>query len=272
MVLMIILVCAFVFVAQYTPIKLVNAELESPPRPHITQITTVKVLTPMPTPIPTPSPIPTPTPTPTIDPQRPVVALTFDDGPWGESSDRIRKTLNESGAKATFFVMGLGIEKYPEKLKVLEDEGHDIENHTYSHYNLPKYGADVIALEEQLIKDRLVALGIHSDGRFLVRLPYGAVSKKVRENIKAPIIHWSVDSEDWKAKTVEDILNNLVNIKDGDIILLHETKDLTADAMEVFVPQMIHEGYQFVTVEELFKIKGIELLDGHVYRNTHGGE
>ncbi len=231
--------------------------------------TPIPTPTPKPTPEPTPAPTPSPTPTPTIDPTKPLVALTFDDGPSGESSDRIRQILKDNGINATFFVGGLGLKNYADKVKPLEDDGNSIENHTYSHYSLPKCSPETIVEEENLVKNKLVELGVHSDGRFLVRLPYGAVSKRVKENIKAPIIHWSVDSLDWQAETAQEILDKLTDIKDGDIILLHETKDLTADAMEVFIPQKIAEGYQFVTVEEMFSIKGIALEDGKVYRDAY---
>jgi len=104
---------------------------------------------------------------------------------------------------------------------------------------------------------------------FLVRPPYLATNATVCAAVREPMINCSIDSKDWAGATAEEMIQTISTKKqDGAIVLLHETYEATADAMEVLIPQLVAEGWQIVTVSELFKAKGLELKDGKVYSNA----
>jgi len=189
-----------------------------------------------------------------------VVALTFDDGPDERFTPPILDVLNKYNITATFFLLGTRVEKYPNVANRIVQEGHDIGNHTYWHPDLTKTGVQNLEWEieknEKTIKS---VTGVKTD---LFRAPYGALNeslvKKLGE-VSYRGIGWSVDSEDWDGLSADQIKKNVIQaIHPGAIILLHSaghwTQDLsgTVDALDELIPYLQEEGYEFVTVSELW--------------------
>ena len=207
-----------------------------------------------------------------IDPTKPMIAFTFDDGPIGTAdtaaSIRIQNALAASGQHATFFYWGNRINSANEaEIKRAYDMGFEIGNHTYSHPNLTTLTADKIYENYMKCADKLTA--ITGLSHFLVRPPYLATNTTVKNTVREPMINCSIDSKDWDGASTEQILTTIRNQKkDGAIVLMHENYTTTAAAMETLIPELVAEGWQIVSVSELFKAKGLELKDGQVYNNA----
>lgn len=226
---------------------------------------------PVPDPVPEPEPVPTPAPqNDNIDPSKPMVALTFDDGPKASVTNAILDTLEEYNAVATFFLLGVCAEQSSQQATIqrMVEQGNQIANHTYSHKNLTKLSQTAV-LQELSSTDTLLA-SISGTTITTMRAPYGATNSTVRDVIPYPIIGWSVDTLDWKTKDAASIEQAVMSsVKDGAIILMHDIYSSTADACASIVPKLIDEGYQLVTVDQLMYYKGIEMQDGVVYSNAY---
>ncbi len=235
-----------------------------------------------------PAPTPTPVPIPVdpddtgiwennadiswIDPSKPMMAFTFDDGPVGtadtSTSVRIQNALAASGQHATFFYWGNSLNKATEAdVKRAYDMGFEIGNHTKSHQDLSKLTPEKILDEVLTQADRLTAItGLE---HFLVRPPFLSVNATVKNTVREPLINCSIDTKDYANVTAEQIVNTInTQKKDGAIVLMHQPYSTTATAMETIIPQLVAEGWQIVSVSELFKVKGLELKDGQVYNNA----
>lgn len=207
-----------------------------------------------------------------IDPSKPMMAFTFDDGPVGtadtSTSVRIQNALAASGQHATFFYWGNSLNKATEAdVKRAYDMGFEIGNHTKSHQDLSKLTPEKILDEVLTQADRLTAItGLE---HFLVRPPYLSVNATVKNTVREPLINCSIDTKDYANVTAEQIVNTInTQKKDGAIVLMHQPYSTTATAMETIIPQLVAEGWQIVSVSELFKVKGLELKDGQVYNNA----
>ena len=200
-----------------------------------------------------------------INPNKPMVALTFDDGPNPQSTDRILDTLSKYNAVATFFDLGKSVEAYPEIVKREEAIGCEVASHTYSHYNLNNLSASFI--KDEINKSANAFRKVLGHDVSLVRPPYGNANALVQANVPYPLIHWNIDTLDWKSRNKEAILKEVRAIEnyDGKIILMHSIYTTTADAVEVIVPELINKGYQLVTISEMAYYKGVDLKPGQKY-------
>lgn len=197
---------------------------------------------------------------PDIDPKKPIVALSFDDGPGFDedgvnSTQEILKVLEEYGARATFFMCGSRINKSNAQLLKKEIElGCELGNHTYSHKN---YGKKVT--EEDIKKCSDTIKKVSGQYPTIFRCPGGIMTKKIQEECKKegmPIAYWSVEPEDWKTRDANKIYKSVMkNVYDGSIILLHDIYPSTAEAVKKIVPKLIEEGYQIVGVSEMITVK-----------------
>ena len=187
---------------------------------------------------------------PNIDPTKPMVALTFDDGPGGESTIRILDALKKYNAHATFFVVGSNIDKYADIIKREAAEGSEVGNHTNSHAQLTKLDTNGILSEVNGVKEKVMQL----TGQKVVPLrpPYGAVDDNVMATITDPVILWSIDTLDWKTRDAQSTIQNIQSsVYDGAIILMHDIYSTTADAAVNIIDWLHSQGYQMVTVSEL---------------------
>ena len=191
-----------------------------------------------------------------LDPEKPMVALTFDDGPYDRVTNRIVKVLAKHDSRATFFVVGNRVERYADTMKTAYNKGNQIATHTFDHGDLSKMKKKQIRRE--LKRAFRVMKKINGENPTMLRPPYGNVNDKMRQTIRIPMIYWNVDTEDWASRNKDKILSRCKSIKDGDIVLMHDLYPSTAAAVEKLVPKLRKKGFQLVTVEELFYYKGID--------------
>ena len=201
-----------------------------------------------------------------IDPSRPMVALTYDDGPQTDAGNRILDTLAAYGAKATFFLVGDRCASRAAEVQRMVAEGHEVGNHTYQHKYLQKLGAEEIRSQISRGSDAIAAAGGVVPS--LVRLPGGNKNATVLANVNYPMIQWSIDTRDWDHRNAQKTINEVLGkVRDGDIVLMHELYGATAEATATIVPELIARGYQLVTVSEMAQAKGVQLQPGQLYYN-----
>lgn len=198
-----------------------------------------------------------------LDVTKPMVALTFDDGP-SQQTMRIVSCLLAYNSVATFFCVGQNVDAMRQTVRSVRDFGMEIGNHSYSHPDLAKLKPDGIRWQMDACSNAIYnAIGEYPS---LCRPPYGSIGKDVLPSVGMPSILWAIDTLDWQTrnaeKTVEAILSS---VKDGDIILMHDLYKETADAVEIVVPKLIEAGFQLVTVSELAEFKGKTLVSGMKY-------
>lgn len=203
---------------------------------------------------------------PDLDPSRPIIAFTFDDGP-SQYTDRILETLDKYGAKATFFMVGYNLDYYKDQVVNVYNAGCEIGNHTTAHDNLNKGTKEQIKKWVFNNEDKINE--IVPVGEMIVRPPYGNHNETVREVVDRPMFCWSVDSRDWETRNAESIVKQIKqDAKDGYIILMHDIYESTADAVDVILPWLIDQGYQVTCISNMFEARGEEIKGGHVYRYT----
>lgn len=199
-----------------------------------------------------------------IDPNKPMVALTYDDGPRPKSTNRILDCLEKYNCVATFFELGSLVENYPACVAREVAIGCEVGNHSYNHPNLATLSAS--GIQNQLWRTNNAIYNAGGVWPSLLRPPYGSYNSTVRNNAGMPIIIWSIDTLDWKyrnASYVTGVIKN--NVTDGSIILMHSIYDSTAAATEAIVPWLIGRGYQLVTVSEMAAAKKVQMKKGANY-------
>ena len=214
-----------------------------------------------------------------IEPNKPMVALTFDDGPVAGVTDKILDLLEKYNVRATFFVVGVRLKK-PEAVALVRRAvslGCEIGNHTWGHKNMTK-----ITVNEM----RKAVVGtndiVFENTGFTIRLlrpPGGSmdgnVSRIAKEQDMA-VVKWSQSGnvhEQDPAKIAENVQKQIINgkeLEDGDIILLHDTKERMVPAVELIIPQLLKEGYQLVTVSELLNLSKDGFEIGKTYHKQEG--
>lgn len=198
-----------------------------------------------------------------IDKSKKMIALTFDDGP-NYNTSKIIDVLNKYDIKATFFVLGNRAINNKDILRKMVDSGMEIGNHTYNHLLLTKYDENKIRSE---IEDTSEVIYSATKKRpKLLRPSYGSVNNKIKKVANMPIIIWDIDTLDWKYHNSKRITSRVVNkVRDGDIILMHDIYSASLNALSNIIPILQDNGYEFVTIDELFYYKGISLENGKVY-------
>lgn len=202
-----------------------------------------------------------------LDPSKPMVALTYDDGPNPKgSTEQILDVLKKYGARATFFVIGSSAEDNPELLRREIEEGHEIGNHSYNHPDLTTIDKDAFDYQINTTQNIIYqATGIYPK---MIRPPYGAIDENTKSISPLPFITWSIDTRDWDHRNPDLVYQNIMdNLSDGDIILMHDIHQSTADACERIVSKLKELGYQMVTVSELMQARGVQMKAGYVYDN-----
>ena len=202
-----------------------------------------------------------------FDPTKKYIAFSFDDGPSTVNTKDIVDFLNNNKMHATFFMLGSLMNRYPDLVKYVNDNGMEIGSHTYSHSNLKRLKED--KLNEEIYNTDGVYNSIVPDKTItLLRPPYGAINDKIKDNNNYSFILWSVDTLDWKYKDSDYLFNYVINnVNDGDIVLMHDIHLTTKQAVENILPELYVRGYRVVSVSELAKIKNIELSPNTIYRS-----
>lgn len=213
-----------------------------------------------------------------------LVALTYDDGPHSVYTEKILDILEENGATATFFVVGYNIEKNINTIRRAQAIGCEIGNHTNDHKILTKCTDAEIRTQVDTPNEKIKE---HTDVKMsLFRAP-GGEFKGVTDKIGMPLIQWSIDTEDWKYKDaahkdrteeqrnadLRRIADDVVqNAEKGDIILMHDIYNFTADLSAIIIPELTEKGFKVVSVSEMYETYGKTLKDGEVYRKIDFNE
>ena len=198
-----------------------------------------------------------------IDDGKKYVALTFDDGP-GKYTKELVDLLLKNNVKASFFMVGQNIKNYKSYVKYAYDNGMEICNHSQNHKNLKNLSKDEILDEINSVDDMLEKITGQKPKYY--RSPGGNQNDTVLSTIPKPCILWNVDTRDWESRDTQKIIDKtLKEVDDGDIILMHEIYKTTLDAVEPIIVKLKEKGYNFVTVTELYQIKGVPLENGKVY-------
>ena len=175
--------------------------------------------------------------------------------------------LGKYGAHATFFMQGQNASYYPDVVKRIYESGNELGNHTWDHKNLKNISEAEIQSEVNDAADMIESItGVRPK---VVRPPYGGYNDTVKALVKEPLIRWSVDSLDWQSRDPDQIVPLVMEeAEDGDIILFHDVHETTTPAIERLVPALQKEGFQIVSVSELFEIKGIDINSDELWFNA----
>ena len=201
-----------------------------------------------------------------VDPDKPMIALTFDDGP-GPGTRRILRALESVDGRATFCMVGDRVNDYAQTARMVAEQGSEIATHTLSHPNLAKLSAGEVRAElEQSIAAIEQVTGVRPG---VLRPPYGSTSEDVQQicrEMGVVIANWNVDTEDWRVRDADAILNHVLdNARDGAIMLCHDLYPETAAAMEQAVEALAAQGYQLVSVSELLQARAGGGSAGKIY-------
>lgn len=178
------------------------------------------------------------------------IAITFDDGPHPSYTAQLLDGLKERGIHATFFVTGEHAEANPEIIKRMQEEGHLIGNHTYSHIQLTEKNREIF--REELIRTNEIIEEITGEEVQYVRPPYGSWDKSFEKELNMFPVLWNVDPLDWCSKNVACITKKIVSkAEENDIILMHDYYETSVTAALRAIDELMEEGYTFVTVEEI---------------------
>lgn len=184
------------------------------------------------------------------------IALTFDDGPDAEHTPVLLDALAALGVKATFFVVGNGVDAHPELVARIVREGHELGNHTYTHRYLPLARSRSV-MRELATTDAAIAraTGIVPT---LARPPWGGRSPRtVRAfaRLAKRVVLWDVNSYDWKGKPADEVARRVIDrVRPGSIVLMHDARDggeVTVDAVRRIVPALRARGYELVTTSAM---------------------
>ena len=187
-----------------------------------------------------------------------VLAMTFDDGPHPSLTPKLLDLLKARNIKCTFFLIGRQVKMYPDIVRRIIAEGHEIGNHTWTHCSLTSRSDAQIRDEMKKSEDAVYEVaGVRPQ---LMRPPYGAINSRIKDMIFSEFgystIMWSVDPMDWRRPGVSVVTSRLVNgAHPGAIMLSHDIHPPTIQAMPAMFDQLIAKGYQFVTVSQLLNLE-----------------
>ena len=198
-------------------------------------------------------------------------ALTFDDGPTTKNTPKVLDSLMETGARATFFVIGNRIKDNRFLVQREHDNGHAVASHNWHHGNVTKSsGTALRAMPEKVNTAMIKSIGIPV--RY-DRVPGGRYPRMIEVKAGWAYIQWSLDTYDWRGGSTAEVLGRVKKkIHDGDIILCHDIKDNTPESTRQIVRYLEEEGYILLTVDELFAKDGVELEPNKVYFRCDQGD
>lgn len=198
-----------------------------------------------------------------VDPEKKLIAFSFDDGPSRKNTEKILKALDKNNARATFFMLGQNAKYYPDLVKKVEESGNEVAGHSWNHPLLTKLGKKGVKKQMSQMNEAIASVTGSDVG--LLRPPYGSINGTVKKTVKDPLILWSIDTLDWKTlnadKTADAILKQS---KDGDIILMHDIHAPTVEAVKKVLPKLEKKGFQVCTVSELLEARNVTLHPGDV--------
>lgn len=178
------------------------------------------------------------------------IALTFDDGPHPQFTESLLDGLKERGVQATFFVTGEHAELHPDIIERMNEEGHIIGNHTYSHMQLTDGNRE--NFKQELIKTNEILTNITGKEVLFVRPPYGVWDKTIETELNMIPVLWNVDPRDWCSDDAASVIGRVLKeAGENDIVLMHDYYESSVTAALEIVDELQKRGYSFVTVEEI---------------------
>ena len=197
-----------------------------------------------------------------------LIALTFDDGP-SQYTSQLLDGLAARGAKVTFFMLGQMAEGRKALVKRAWEEGHQICSHTYGHPDLKTLSSD--AVRSQFTRtDAILDSALGFDATYMIRPPYGNYNQNVLNIGGVPFFYWSVDTRDWESRNATSAYNQFLSAaRDGSIVLMHDVYPTTITAALNAIDTLQSQGYQFVTVAELFYRRGVTLQNAKIYYDCY---
>ena len=194
-----------------------------------------------------------------------LVALTFDDGPSSVYTPQLLDGLKERGAKVTFFMLGEMAEESPDIVRRAYREGHQIAQHTYNHVQLSAKSDEQIQWQLETT-DSILNNILGRNETYVLRPPYGDNNSRVLATIGRPAFNWSVDPLDWRDRNSDTVCNRIVSgAFDGAIILVHDIHSTTIPGALRAIDRLQEQGYEFVTIRELFRRRGVKTENGTLY-------
>lgn len=185
-----------------------------------------------------------------VENEAPKIALTFDDGPSGQYTEKLLDGLKERGIKASFFLIGEYAKENPELVERIYKEGHLIGNHTYHHVDLTHLSREE-AKKELIETDRVVS-NVTGEHVAYMRPPFGAWQQDLEVELEVMPVLWTKDPLDWTTENISEIVNKVVtDIEENDIILMHDCYGSSVEAALKIIDILHKEGYEFVTVDEI---------------------
>ena len=196
--------------------------------------------------------------------EKKMVALSFDDGPSKTLTPELLKILEDNDCTATFFVLGNRVKQYSDIIYEVYSAGNEIGNHSYDHSNFANLTEEEIV--NQLSATNEAIYEVTNEYPTFFRPPYGSTTDKIKEAADCPLALWSIDSNDWRQISDEQVINNVISsLEDGKIILMHDIHKRTIEVSKILIPKIKDLGYEIVSIKELYEAKNIELEDGCVY-------
>ncbi len=179
------------------------------------------------------------------------VALTFDDGPHATLTPHLLTVLRQKGVRATFFVVGQRVRAWPQIVRQMHVDGHEIGNHSWNHPNLTSLSSG--AVKNQIDRTDQAVLAAAGVAPTLIRAPYGALNTRVMNAVpNRTFVGWSVDTLDWLYRNTERTQRVSVSrARGGSIVLMHDTHARTVAAVSGIIDGLRAQGYSLGTVSEL---------------------
>ena len=191
--------------------------------------------------------------------QRPVIALTFDDGP-GEYTQKLLDCLEENNAHATFFMLGECVELFPDIPARMLEIGCETGNHSYDHEDMTTLSLE--AVKEQFDKTDKALIAASGKPATVARAPYGAFTDEIIATVGKPFFMWSLDSLDWEYRDADLDYQAIMGdptLGDGSIILMHDIHEPSVECALRLIPDLLAQGYKLVTLSEMAEIKNVRL-------------
>lgn len=192
-----------------------------------------------------------------IDPNKPMIAFTFDDGPAPGNTERILAALEKVNGRATFFELGSLMEIYPDTVRAVVESGSEVASHSYDHTYDWMNGMTLDEAVADLNKVDDIFFSLTGNDLSLFRPPFGSSISSLKESITEKIVYWDVDTRDWESRDTDKVIEMCKKYTyDGAIVLFHDIHATTIPAVEQLIQYYDSLGYQFVTVSELYEAKG----------------
>ena len=197
-------------------------------------------------------------------------ALTFDDGPSSSVTPNVLDALMETGARATFFVIGNRVDEYRSLVQREHDDGHAVASHNWHHGNVTKSSDSALrSMPKKVNKVMIKAIGIPV--RY-DRVPGGRYPRMIKVKVGWAYIQWSLDTYDWRGISTSEVMGKVRRLlEDGDIILCHDIKKNTPESTRQIIHYLEEQGFMPLTIDELFAKDGVELEPNTVYYRCRDG-